>query len=319
MKNQILTLAVLSATSLTFLTACGSGDKARIGSVLSNPVASVSDRIASYRVSGSLDTKATFEDSSDDNVNISIDETQNTFSVRGAGNDRINATLDGESYFLTRDASNNYNSSNVGVLISGVSSVFSSNNSDPANQITAGTHSTIQGTYLVYATGTSNLNAGESAATFDFILGYATMGVQTTSTAVESQSATATYSGDIEYSTSPITIGSYDASETSASAEGTLTMNVDFNANTISGRADFDNSGRATFATAPIVGNGFAGTFSLDNQLRSDSGLTSVSTGNYAGNFFGSGADDLAGVMRFTGANSAGIAIGIGGFRGDRQ
>ncbi len=181
--------------------------------------------------------------------------------------------------------------------------------------IIGGTHATIQGDYIYYDTPA----AGETHRRF----GYTTIGVQTPTSDVTAQSATATYTGALAL-TIPINRGSNNDYYFTS---GTLTMAVDFDGNTVSGTAPLvvqtiggpSAIGTATFASAPIVGNGFEGTFTLDSASRTAVDLTDNPTGNYAGNFFGAAADDIAGVLELNGTNAQGATPGYGAFRGDRQ
>ncbi|MCA8835520.1 MAG: transferrin-binding protein-like solute binding protein, partial [Proteobacteria bacterium] len=149
-------------------------------------------------------------------------------------------------------------------------------------------------------------------------IGYATIGTQTPVSVVGTQTATATYVGEVRVDFAQVNVanGTQIASSTYS---GELVMPVDFDNMTLGGTITFGDEGTATFAPAPIVGNGFSGTFNLDQGARDYVGVTDNPTGNYAGNFFGSNADDLAGVMSLRGTSSRGAVIGIGGFRGDRR
>ncbi len=189
-----------------------------------------------------------------------------------------------------------------------------------------GTHPTVQGDYFGFS---DNSNTG-----------FATIGIQTDATVVESQTAVAIYRGEGFLGT----YGTPDYDNLYREyAELAITMNVDFNANTIAGTGNRTASDRyghserhygflddkVTFNSAPIVGNGFEGTFTLDRSVRANFKLTDNPTGQYSGNFFGPNADDLAGVMSFDGTarqydegygetNDPFAVIGIGGFRADR-
>ncbi len=199
-----------------------------------------------------------------------------------------------------------------------------------------GTHEEVQGTFMSYTTDATDYTSRESSYDINYTTGYATIGVQTTPKVVASQSATATYTGRmiLDVNTSGANVGvktTYD--------DGTIVMNVDFDTNMIEGVASYSKPsqdpaninyiidvGKMHFAPTPIVGNGFEGTFTFDDRMLGDIGLTNNPTGSYAGNFFGPGADDIAGVVQFNGTTAdndvigpGGDAIGIGGFRGHRQ
>ncbi len=199
-----------------------------------------------------------------------------------------------------------------------------------------GTHAEVQGTFMSYTTDANVYTSGESSYDIDYTTGYATIGIKTPADAVASQSATATYTGRmiLDVNTSGANVGvktTYD--------DGTIVMNVNFDTNMIEGVASYSkpsqdlaninytiNVGKMNFAPTPIVNNGFEGTFTFDDRMLGDIGLTNNPTGSYAGNFFGPGADDIAGVVQFNGTTAdsdvigpGGDAIGIGGFRGHRQ
>ncbi len=146
-------------------------------------------------------------------------------------------------------------------------------------------------------------------------VGFTTVGIPTPISAVESQTAMATYTGDLEIQFEIIARNSnnvqYRAND--------LSMTVDFDENTIEGQANFSNRGGSiTFNPAPINGNGFTGDITLSDRVRTRFDLTGNSIGHYAGNFFGPNAEDLAGVIGFNGKNGEADKFGTGGFRADR-
>ncbi len=202
-----------------------------------------------------------------------------------------------------------------------------------------GTHPTVQGDYFEYTT-----REGSSYEYQDNgITGFATIGIQTTAAVVESQTAVAIYRGEGFLGTYK-TVGPLYHNR---HVELAIDMSVDFDANTIEGtgrRTELYHYGflaeHVIFKSAPIVGNGFEGTFTMNTESRDYFNLTGNPTGQYSGNFFGPNADDLAGVMSFdsaareyerdydeygygNGRHRSGTitdidVIGIGGFRADR-
>ncbi len=149
------------------------------------------------------------------------------------------------------------------------------------------------------------------------------MGIPTPASTVASQTATATYTGLMEFETLASHVTDIASQDSRIYYAGDLTMTVNFTINTVAGTGSIERrgspAGAIIFAPAPIVGNGFEGVFTLDSALRTNAGLTNNPVGNYKGNFFGPNADDLAGVLRFNSANAHGNVNGLGGFRGDRQ
>ncbi len=202
-----------------------------------------------------------------------------------------------------------------------------------------GTHPTVQGDYFQYTT-----REGSSYEYQDNgITGIATIGIQTTAAVVAEQTAVAIYRGEGFLGTYK-TVGPLYHNR---SAELAIDMSVDFDANTIEGmgrRTELYRYGflaeHVIFNSAPIVGNGFEGTFTLNSESRDYFNLNGNPTGQYSGNFFGPNANDLAGVMSFDSAareyeydyDEYGYGnrrerggtitdidvIGIGGFRADR-
>ena len=328
MLKTTLKITALSVVSLTLLTACGLASKiedeldkveddidnetdkvqdeldrlARLARPTppSSPVVAVADRVVSYHNATVTSTNT---------------ETQDTFSVRaGTTTDTLIMTVNGVEYPLTKDTGS-FNRD--AFRATGITSLSDNNPNSPAiiadiEDVVAGTHATVQGMFVRYRIDANDPNARGLNFTGS-PNGYATIGTRTDASAVTSQTATATYNGTMQLLTVPTT------GPVRPPNKGDLAMTVDFDANTVSGTGTVSLSGGAgivTFGSAPIVGNGFAGTFTMNDVLRGDMSITDNPTGNYAGNFFGSAADDIAGVMRFEAQSGA---IGIGGFRGDRQ
>ncbi len=184
-----------------------------------------------------------------------------------------------------------------------------------SKRILKGIHPTVQGDYFEYWANTEGLDGNEDG---NYVKGFATMGVQTDATVVDSQSAVAIYRGGGSLRSYEALGKSYGYNQDIRLA---ITMSVDFDANTIEGTGLRTNGGypeefdeKVIFNSAPIVDNGFEGTFTLNSEWRKSFGLTDNPTGQYRGNFFGPNADDLAGVMSFDGVDTD----GIGGFRADR-
>ena len=335
MLKTTLKITALSAVSLTLLSACGAASKAAdlagnaandlnrlAGGNGNNPTPHVADRVTSRQALNVPSDNGTPDNTADDTVQSTHSATQDTFSVRTDGADALIMTVDGVDYplqpparsgtggFYTSPSSENtyFNLGNLG-----------SANDSPANelyQIIAGTHDTIQGAYARYVAQTDIPNS----ESYHTQTGFATIGTQTTDTVVTNQTATATYTGGmwIEAYTTGIVDTDYGGDRSLP-----VTFNVNFDTNMISGEAaqgdlQFGES-VITFAPAPIVGNGFAGTFTMNQVTREGLALNNNPTGGYAGNFFGPAADDLAGVLEFFGTSEVGALFGQGGFRADRQ
>ncbi len=303
-------------------------DKATDDSTITPPTiisTTISDRIASVNQVGTLSLGSDLNDASDNIFNAVNSETQGTFNIRNSNSGGVIMTVNGDEYMFsaTFPEPNSVvwvNTSNANFYIEGFV-----NDEHNIREILSGTDENIQGTYLHYSTDTNDYESGATNFTRDFILGFAAVGIQTPVNTVANQTATAIYKGGMELD---IFLGRYKTdTSVGSSYRGNLTMNVDFDANTVSGTADLrlraDTTdalvGRATLVSTSIVDNGFQGDFTLDNAALTDVGLTDNPTGNYAGNFFGPNADDLAGVLRISGTSADGILIGHGGFRGDRQ
>ena len=347
MLKTTLKLTALSAVSLTLLTACGAASKLEDAAdraqdeldnaadraeneleritggngnnqtprdpFLADPIAAVADRISSESRKGTYSHNRTPANFSDDTFNLMNIESQDTFTIRaGTTANTLIMTVNGVDYTLTRGSGGEHH---------GSGSVFiSNNNSADTSQIIAGTHPTIQGDYINYSTNTDDFDTGGPDFNWDYTSGYTTVGIQTAASVIASQTATATYNGSMLIETNPINQINTNPNIDFTSS-GSLAMTVDFDADTVSGTGTITlgGSGTVTFDSAPIVGNGFAGTFTLDSATRTAHSITDNPTGNYAGNFFGPAADDIAGVMRFSGTSSQGNFLGRGGFRADRD
>ncbi len=304
MLKTTLKIAALSAVSLTLLSACGGGSKTPV----SSGVPTVNDRIASGTVQGSVDFSQDIG-----GHNFTARGSEDSFSLRASG-ELIVMTVNGVSQNFRYDDQDQ-------AWRVGNSSYFAPlavNNRDIAD-VLDGTHPTIHGDYVEFGFSTENLSLRVLFEDITIISGYATIGVHTPPAAVTQQTATATYTGGFGLGFIP-SAGSRSLNYgISGTKNGDLTMNVDFDANTIGGTGTFDRGGTITFDSAPISGNGFAGSFRLDATGRREANLTNNPVGNYSGNFFGPDADDIAGVMQMNGTHANGTLLGIGGFRGDKQ
>ena len=269
-----------------------------------------SARVASIRVTGTHE--------GDDNYDITRSKTQDTFGIsRDEGEDPVlTMTVNGVGHKVApylRDLGFSggkvtiyYNENGVGPYFTGSADI---------KKIIRGTHATIQGDYVGYATDMTDYGVSESV---DYTRGFATIGIQTPAPVVDAQTAVATYNGTGSL-LADLNSGDYNFWR---SLRVSITMNVDFDANTIAGTGTERHSqNKITFNSAPIVGNGFEGTFAMNSHARNNFNLDGNPTGQYGGNFFGANADDLAGVMSFQGASKdLGVdIIGSGGFRADRQ
>ena len=345
MKKQILTLAILSATSLTFLSACGSGSGTGTGidsnnaptTLLPDPVAALADRVASLRNVGTYNNGGTTDGATaqnDDTRDYTYSEVEETFALRVRDDETLIMTINGSETILERQGEGEewrFGNSSYGVILT------STHSDNSLHNVLRGGNELIHGTYVSYSTDINDYDSGASSFDFDETIGYAAVGIKTPASVVVSQTATATYLGHMRFRTRPERVTTLDAvsnenynSSYDVSVPGSgLTMEVDFDANTIAGTGNiqkYDSAngvdidvGVITFASAPITGNGFEGTFTLDRALRTDIGLTNNPTGNYSGNFFGPDVNNLAGVMRFNGTNANGVVLGIGGFSANKR
>ncbi len=207
-------------------------------------------------------------------------------------------------------------------------------------QVVNGTHPTIQGDYFGYK---SYPIDGFYGGNYTDLTGFATIGIQTDAAVVDSQTAVAVYRGEGFLGTRKAGNGKFDGLDYNRAGRLIINMTVNFDANTIEGsggHAPLERYGfwdnKITFSRAPIGGNGFEGTFTMNSGLRDHLDLIDNPTGQYSGNFFGPNADDLAGVMSFDAAareydytyvpgildpivNTSRINVnGIGAFRADR-
>ena len=338
MLKTTLKITALSVVSLTLLFACGGAankledaedrredaedaeedrkeDEREDFAASITPIASVADRVASEHTGGEFSNNDTPNNTNDDTFDATYIETQDTFSVRAGANATLIMTVDGVDHTLSKNTQNYY---------SGTGEIFLSDNlpnlsaTIDIEEVVAGTHATVQGMFVYYGTNANDYDSGESDFDLDYTGGYATIGTRTTAPVVASQTATATYNGTMQLLTSQTEV----TGNNSVNSSGSLAMTVDFDANTVSGTGTISISGGdgiITFGSAPISGNGFAGTFTLDSALLTKHSITDTPTGNYAGNFFGSVADDLAGVMRIQGKDDRETVRGHGGFRADRD
>ena len=323
MKKQILTLAVLSATSLTFLTACGSSPSADTNGVVGLPP-TLSDRIASHRELGSFSNGGDPDDSSNNTFDYTYSQTEDTFTLHSRG-DNLIMTVNGVEHVLTlADGGVDYwrDSNNSNISITELRRTYSGD--DNIIDTLAETDSLNYGTVVFYEVDTNLYRSGGTDFDVDYRYGYATAGIQTPASVVREQTATATYGGHIGFITDPARKNAPNVAS-QESFSGTMSMEVNFNERTIGGTATFRrsdntfNENAITFAQTRINGNGFEGTFTINDEINTVAQLTGNPVGIYAGNFFGPNADDLAGVMQLNGTNANGAVFGHGGFRADRQ
>ena len=325
----------------------------------SNSVAAVADRVSSVRHVGPFSNGGTYTEASgggetpasalDNSYNITATESQDTFALRQVGENLV-MTVNGTDYTFTPGTPSgllntsqgetpptSYGWDATGANLNDRSNINNEARYIDLRDVLDGTHPEIQGTYVNFDTTPDISNTATRDFSLNYTSGFATVGMRTPTSVVASQTATATYTGLVQLnvqSNFSKTAGqshssSFIGSTTEFLSGGTLNMTANFTANTIAGEVKYSaadsstsqpipNRGEAiiTFNSAPIVGNGFAGTFTMNSEYRNVEGITNNPTGNYTGNFFGPAADDIAGVMRFEAQSGA---IGIGGFRGDRQ
>ncbi len=261
-------------------------------------------------------------------------KTQDTFSLLAGTNDIIIMTVNGVDYSLVLSSHGsldygidpNVEWSDTKNYTSLIGHTW--RDVDYLNDVTRGIHPTVQGDFVQYTTRTvANSYYDETGDNPGYTKGVATIGIPTLASVVDSQTAVATYWGEAILNT-------HDGYRLGYYFDGfNITMNVDFDANTIAGTGNNraldrseKTSGKLIFNSTSIDGHGFEGTFSFERGLRAWYELTDNPTGQYSGNFFGPNADDIAGVMSFEGAASRVNdsyttdvnIIGFGGFRADR-
>ncbi len=252
--------------------------------------------------------------------NRTVTKTNTTFSLVLGIDDTAIMTINGVDYEIMLDSyysgSSQYISNPNGKVSNNRATLSSRGNN--IRRVVHGIHPTVQGDYFTYRT---NTDGGDYYDNDNYIKGVATMGIQTDAAVAQSQTAVAIYRGEGS-------LNAYESTYSDSIVGLAITMSVDFDANTIQGTgmetyydgSHFNHSpANMTFNSAPIVGNGFSGTFTMNSELRERYRLTDNPTGQYSGNFFGPKADDLAGVMQFNGTTDYNSEITrIGGFRADR-
>ncbi len=299
-----------------------------------------SARVASIRMVGTYYDNGT-PYHGDDIEDITHSQTQDTFGIRKdeGVEPALILTLNGVEYDMIPEIIAHEEAEHLGATIAYKSHYHNEENniyfvgSPNILKILGGTHATIQGDYVEYATyvdgviGIDNNYESESQRSVDHRTGFATIGIPTPASVVDAQTAVAIYkgtAGDLSF---------LDRIPFWTSSTTEITMNVDFDANTIAGTgsgSDGPRTNKIIFNSAPIVGNGFEGTFAINSDMRDSYGLIDNPTGQYSGNFFGPNADDLAGVMSLDATarqydegygetNDPFAVIGIGAFRADRQ
>ena len=333
MKNKTTKTIACVIASLT-LSACvgsvnvpaGTENKITDGAIdttmdKATAIPNITDRIASYTRVGTFIQGNDINNPSDGVRDYTHSETQDTFRLATSGNN-ITMIVNGVAYdlSLTDDNIRRWESStNDNIYIEEASRV----SNDLRATLAGEEDDAVLGTYVFYDADRTTYGEEIRHITYNYTSGYATVGIQTPASFVESETATATYTGLMEFETYASKVTDIASRNSGVYYIGDLTMNIDFTAKTIDGTANLQHrgnvAGTATLALAPIVGNGFAGNFTFDDALRRNAGLINNSVGKYTGNFFGPNADDLAGVMQFNGTTANGAVIGIGGFRGDRQ
>ncbi|MCA8834656.1 MAG: transferrin-binding protein-like solute binding protein, partial [Proteobacteria bacterium] len=275
------------------------------------PFNMVAARVASFSVVGDIDdggTRGYYHfgrgesiDFDDDTHNIIRSRTQDTFSlVKNEGADKNLIMIVNGVEYKVRQIAYDPNHANRDVATRFYNDPIRTGVAVHANgnikEIIRGTHATIQGDYIQYFTNTNVDGNYLDSRTEDYTTGYATIGIQTPVPVVDAQTAVAIYSG-----TSYLYTHAVDGLDTVSSwINPDITMYVNFDENTVSGSGNSQYfGGGIEFGLAPIVGNGFEGTFTLNSRAREWFNLTDNPTGQYSGNFFGPNADDLAGVMSF--------------------
>ena len=296
-------------------------------------------QVASIRVSGRYYDNGTIDYINDDTQDIRHSKTQDRFSLtKDADDDNVLIMkINGVEYDLIPEVIGSRISNSEYGHKTPISTYFIARGMVEAGvkEIISGTHATVQGDYVEYVTDSNDYTKYQGNASVDHTRGFATIGIQTPASVVAAQTAVATYKGTAYLDVSlaggnGARRGSYRGIRGVWTwTDSRVSMTVDFDANTILGTASVDNNNfnsheKIIFHSAPIVGNGFAGSFTMNEDLRTRYskffGEDHNITGQYGGNFFGPNADDLAGVMRFDNATTNNVAVvGIGGFRADRQ
>ncbi len=321
------------------------------GTVISKPtISSRTEGSASFIANGdSTDPESYFEADVFDVTTIGTDD---QFNLRaGDAPDTFVMTAGGIDYIVSYEENSSTLESEDGVLLN-ISDGFNVNArangnddsySDILNDVLTGTPvgdaygGDIYGAYVYYGIDISGFSIDDTVAykkgdrreinDYKFSSGFATIGVLTTPAQIQAQNATATYQGrlELEYALARANNNDIDDLDTVHQSYGAQTrFDVDFNANTISGGATFSryvvatqesiNIGNATFGVANINSNSFVGNFILDRGARALFFLTDNPVGQYAGNFFGPSAENLAGVVSINGTTPNGLTIGAGGF-----
>ena len=355
---KITALSAVSLT-LIACGGSGGGDNNPALNPPASPAAAVADRVVSFRGVGPYSNGGTAYSNDlsqaaaeivqlDNSQNITYTETQDTFALAQSGANLV-MTVNGTAYTFTPAIGTPAIAATPGNAGSpatyewaAVGDGYLFGSSNDTRTVLNGTHPTVQGGWVGYGTFPEGSLQDISIRDFnlDATSGYATIGIQTLPSVVASQTATATYTGNGSLNQTQGTQVKLAGVALPFIGEGGLYMrinfNVDFGANTVSGtgtdvstnfsaQPNQDGSypetinGIVTFGVAPIVDNGFAGTFTIDSGGQNRFGISGNPTGNYAGNFFGPDADDIAGVMRIQGTNALGTVYGGGGFRADRQ
>ncbi len=340
MFKTILKTAVLSAITITFLSACGAATRA-INGAASNAV-NLALQDAEKRYLGNIEEVIdengnTIQVILDDNGNsfqVNLDDFGNIFQVKDDNGNPIQINTDGNGNSILTSTSN------VGKKTTGFRYYSDSH---------TGSYY-LSPIYLYSDSAETDIGKEGPAVTYrygdnDEVTYSITGDTQTPVSVVELQANSATtvrayYNGVANISVNrpgSVTDDPYYETGYTDSARARLgifiNMIVDFDANTIAGtgteRYGLENTQIMTFNSAPIIGNGFKGTFTTDNvpdihwggyiDNASQSAGISNGRGQYEGNFFGPNADYLAGLLSFEGTsefNSSrdGPVFGTGGF-----
>ena len=154
------------------------------------------------------------------------------------------------------------------------------------------------------------------------VQGFAVVGTETRSAALTSL-PTATYNGQVVLDSLP-TKGFENNQTSRTRIRGDLKLTANFGAGTVSGAVDGirvrppgeedygDVTGTVAMNQSAIVGNGFAGGLTADANYQKNVGTVDPSS-TYSGKFYGTLAEQVAGVLNVTGQ----VAGGGGGYAAD--
>ncbi len=178
--------------------------------------------------------------------NIDSDRVESTFHIEGNATDKtLVMTINGVEYDLNMDGST-VNDADIPIQGPRASDLGALNRllwlgiqpTGTTADIVAGTNADVYGTYVSYDINSYILGEGVE---FDFIQGYTTIGIPTPISFFDNQTATATYTGTLALILSSENFTEVTLRDRSnlIAYNALLSMNVDFDADTIGGTASF--------------------------------------------------------------------------------